>query len=342
MSTSPGLRVAVVGCGYWGPNLVRNLAALEGVEVAVCCDLQQANLARVSSLVPCAKLVTSLAEALGEEVAAVAIATPADTHYQMALEALEAGKDVLVEKPLTLSAAQAEHLARLADEQGRVLMVGHTFLYNPGVRRLKEYLEAGELGEIYYGYSHRLNLGQVRRVENVWWNLGPHDVSIFNYLFASSPVAAEGYGAAYLQEGVEDIAFVVLHYPGGKVAHIHVSWLDPGKVRKVTVVGAKKMALFDDMQSDGPLMLFDKKAVREPIEDIRGGYRLRLHSGDVLIPSISRREPLRVECEHFIECVRTRQRPLTGGWHGVEVVRVMEAVSRSMSNSGELVQVAAP
>jgi predicted dehydrogenase len=283
--------------------------------------------------------VTDPADVWSSDVSAVAIATPADTHFAMTEAALTAGKDVLVEKPLALSGPDAERLSRHAEERGRVLMVGHTYLYNPAVRRLREYIEAGELGDIYYGYSQRLNLGQVRRVENVWWNLAPHDVSIFSFLFGDRPLSVQGTGASYLQEGIEDVVIATLHYPDGKLAHIHVSWLDPGKVRKVTVVGAKKMIVFDDMQADGPLSLFDKKAVREPDVNAYGEYNVRLHSGDVLIPSVPRQEPLRLECQHFVDCVRTRETPITNGRHAVGVVRVLEAVSDSMRNGGRPVAV---
>lgn len=334
------MRIAVIGCGYWGPNLVRNFSALEGVEVAACCDMQADNLARIAPLAPQAKLLDCPEQLWREDkIDAVAIATPAPTHFDIARQALAEGKDVMVEKPLALTAEQAEALARQAEAGGRILMVGHTFLYNLGVRRLREYIQGDELGEVFYGYSQRLNLGQVRRVENVWWNLAPHDIAIFNYLFDSTPTAVQGHGGVYLQEGVEDVALGVLHYPKGKTAYIHVSWLDPGKVRKVTVVGAKKMIVFDDMQPDALLTLSDKKAVREADEKAPGGYNVRLYSGDVLIPKIPRHEPLRLECQHFVECVRTRQQPLSNGRQGLEVVKILEAVTDSLRNNGRLVEV---
>jgi predicted dehydrogenase len=340
------IEVGVVGCGYWGPNLIRNLTRASGCRVRAVADRREERRAYVRDNFPGVAAVSDHAALLADTaIDAAVIATEPRTHYALAAEFIETGRSVLVEKPLAMSAAEAEDLVRRAERRGVALMVGHTFEFNPAVRALKRYLAGGEVGEIYYLYSHRLNLGVVRREVNALWNLAPHDISILIHLLGMEPVAVSACGVAYLQQGIEDVVFVNLAFPGKVAAHVHVSWLDPNKVRRMTVVGSRKMIVYDDV-AEAKLRIYDKGITRTgPADPVRqpddfAAFQLVQRAGDVLLPHIEFTEPLLLECRHFIECVRERRRPLTDGDCGVRVVRVLEAAQRSLESGGAMVPIA--
>jgi len=336
------LRIAVIGYGHWGPNLVRNFSQIPGSSVVAICDLDAAKLERSLRLAPRAR-TTSQYRAVIEKngVDAVAIATSAATHYDIARECLLSDKHVFVEKPMCLSAEEAAALVDLARRRGRVLMVGHLLKYHPAVVYLKSYMDSGRLGEPLYFHSQRLNLGEVRRDENAMWCLAPHDIAVANYLLGRHPVAVAAVGESYLRRPVQDVVFVTLHYPDGALAHMHVSWLDPHKIRRMTIVGSKQMAVFDDMEASEKLRIYDK-GVDFPNGDYHSpDAALSLRVGDIFIPKLDPVEPLRAECQHFIDCLTNGTRPETDGEEGVQVVRVLEAAERSLSDGGQVVPVGA-
>lgn len=329
------INVALIGYGYWGPNLARNLHQLPGCNLTACCDLDPSRLALVQRLYPNTHTNNQVTEVWDDgSIQAVAIATPAPTHFELAKAALEAGKHVLVEKPLTLSSREAEVLIELAQAQGRVLMVGHTFEYNPAVLKIKELIDEGQLGEVYYVYSTRVNLGRVQRDLNALWSIAPHDISILICLLGAMPLEVSARGATYLNSGVEDVVFVDLLFANGVMAHVHASWLDPSKVRRMTIVGSKKMVVYDDVESEGKVKIYDKGVLKVGNGQIFGEFQYRLHSGDIHIPRIDMSEPLHNECAHFIECIREGKRPRTDGESGLRVVKVLEAAQRSLEKRG--------
>jgi predicted dehydrogenase len=323
------VRVGVVGLGYWGPNLARNLAAIPGCELSWLCDASADARAKLERSIPGARSTPDIAELLDDpELEAIVLATPVPSHAELAISVLEAGKHCFVEKPLATTAADAERVVAAAEEAGRVLMVGHLLEYHPAVTRLKEMIDADELGGLYYVYGNRLNLGQLRSEENALWSLGAHDVSVALALIGEEPVGCEAHGASYVREGVEDVVFCYLRFPSGTVAHLHLSWLDPHKERRITVVGSQKMATFDDMLIEGKLTVYDKGFD----EDTRSWGEYIARSGDTFSPRIANREPLRIECEHFIECVRTGEAPRSDGHSGLRVVRVLERLQQSLDS----------
>jgi predicted dehydrogenase len=320
-----------VGLGYWGPNLARNFAAIDGCELTWCCDASEDARARFAGQYPRTRFTDDLDEVLADPaVDAVAIATPVPTHAGLAVRALDAGKHCFVEKPLAQSVADAERAVDAAERSGKTLMVGHLLEYHPGVQKLKELSDSGELGdEIYYIYGNRLNLGKLRADENALWSLGAHDVSVLLFLAGEEPHEAIARGESYVREGVEDVVFCFLRFPSGLSAHLHLSWLDPHKERRFTIVGSKRMATFDDMALEGKLTIYDKG-----FEEASRGYGEYItRSGDIFSPRIPNREPLRVECEHFVECVREGKRPRSDGESGLRVVRVLEELQHSLDGS---------
>ncbi|HEY2767181.1 MAG TPA: Gfo/Idh/MocA family oxidoreductase [Solirubrobacteraceae bacterium] len=324
---SEPINVGVVGLGYWGPNLARNFAAIPDCRVTWLCDPSESARGRLEQTLPQARAADDLQQLLEDpELDAVALATPVPTHAQLAARVAGAGKHCFVEKPLATSAADAEQAVAAARAAGRVLMVGHLLEYHPAVGRLKELLDGGELGELYYVYGNRLNLGKLRADENALWSLGAHDVSVILHLIGEEPVECEAHGRSYVREGVEDVVFCYLRFPSGVVAHLHLSWLDPHKERRLTVVGARRMATFDDMQLEGKLTVYDKGFD----EDVRSWGEYIARSGEIFSPHIPNVEPLRVECEHFIECIRTGATPRSDGESGLRVVRVLEQLQRSL------------
>lgn len=339
------VNTALVGLGYWGPNLARNLTTVRDGTLHTICDADAARLERFARQYPAARAVPSYDDVVSDpEVDAIVLATPVATHFAMARAALEAGKHVLVEKPLATNALDCEALVALADARDLRLMVGHVFLFNAAVRRVRDYIESGELGEIHYVYSQRLNLGQVRRDVNALWNFGPHDLSILGYWLGSSPERVMARGFSYVQPGIEDVVFMTLDYPGGIGANVHISWLDPHKTRLMTVVGSRKMVVYDDVSADARITLYDKGVTRQPAEppakaglgryETYAEFQLLLRAGDVLIPKVAFSEPLAAECQHFVDCVRDGTTPLTDGRSGLQVVRALEAAQRSLERGG--------
>lgn len=326
------VNIACVGVGYWGKNLVRNFYDLPGADLRVCCDLNQDLLDRITEQYPGVKVTQDYGEVLASpDIDGVVIASPAKVHYDLARRALEAGKHVYVEKPLTLRADHAEALCELAESRGLTLMVGHLMEYHPAVEKLKALIDSGELGEVRYIYAQRLNLGIVRQDENAFWSLAPHDISIVLYLLGEEPVTCEARGGAYLQEGLEDVVFCNLTFANGKMANIHVSWLDPHRVRRVTVVGSDKMAVFDDTEATEKIRIYDKGVDYGDYQSY--GDALSLRAGDIVIPRIDMAEPLKIECEHFLDCIRRGQTPRSDGRDGLRVVRVLEAAEKATRDS---------
>jgi len=284
-----------------------------------------------------ARTSTDYLDLLDSQIDAVAIATPPRTHHQIAKDALLHDKHALVEKPLAMSSSEAEELIDIAQQHDKVLMVGHTFEYNPAVWKIKDLISTGEIGEVYYVYSNRVNLGRVQSDINALWSIAPHDISILLYLLETLPVEVSARGASYLNQDVEDVVFVTLAFPHNIMAHIQASWLDPSKVRQMTIVGSKKMIVYDDVASEGKIRIYDKGVYRKG-EDIYGEFQYKLHSGDIHIPKIDMSEPLRNECAHFIECIREGKRPRTDGKSGLRVVRVLEAADHSLRSGGNVVR----
>jgi len=332
------INVAVVGLGHWGPNLARNIAALPDACLHTLCDLDVERLAYVGRQYPGSKRQRDPSAVLNDpDVEAAIIATPVRTHFELASAMLRAGKHVLVEKPLAQTSGQCRELIALSEERDLILMVGHVFLYNAAVRRVKEYIDSGELGQIYYIYAQRLNLGIIRQDVNALWNFAPHDLSILCYWLDAEPEQVLTWGHSYIQPGIEDVVFVLLDFPGDIGASVHISWLDPNKVRRMTIVGSRKMIVYDDVSADAKIMVYDKGVTNESLArpslgsyETFGEFQLRLRAGDVLIPKLEFVEPLKAECAHFVECIRTSQRPMTDGYEGLRVVRALEAAEQAM------------
>jgi predicted dehydrogenase len=321
--------IAVAGLGYWGPNLARNFDEL--AELTWLCDLDPDRLERVSRRHPGAKLTSRYEDLLGDpELDAVVVATPVVTHAELARRALTAGKHVFVEKPMALHAEEAEELCAIAEEQARVLLPGHLLLYHPGVRMLKQLTDSGELGEIRYVYGNRQNLGKFRTDENALGSLGAHDLSVILYLINEEPVEVWARGESYVNPPVEDVVFCYLRFPSGKVAHMHLSWLDPHKKREMTVVGSKKMAVFDDMELERKITVYDKGEER-PLLGTYGEWRTR--TGDIFSPKIASDEPLRLECQHFLSLVAGAGDPLAAARDGAAVVRTLEQLQSSLERT---------
>ena len=334
------VNIALIGYGYWGPNLARNVHQVPGAKLAVCCDADASRLAQVNLLYPLATVTTKAEDVWASPaVDAVVIATPAQSHFQLAKAALEAGKHVLVEKPLALSSEEARELIKLADARKLVLMVGHTFVYNPAVLKIKELIDQGQLGDVYYAYSTRVNLGRLHRDLNVLWSVVPHDISILLFLFGDMPLEVSARGNSYLKSGVEDVVFVSLFFPNGVMGNVHASWLDPSKVRRMTIVGSQKMVIYDDVESEGKIKVYEKGVLKVDHGEIFGEFQYKLHTGDIHIPKIDLSEPLRNECTHFVECVEKGTRPRTDGENGLQVIKVLEAAQRSLEKRGAPVEV---
>ena len=336
---SDRIGIAVVGTGDWGANLVRNYASLPGARLVAVCDADPQRLAKAAAQYPGVRAAATVADvARDPDVQGVVVAASAVSHHSLAKALLEAGKDVYVEKPLTLEVGHAEELCRLAKAKGRILMVGHLLLYHPGVQYLKKAVTERAIGDLLYIYCQRVNLGKVRQDENALWSFAPHDLSVILHLIDLEPADVVARGSAFLQPGVEDVVFVDLRFPTGQTAHVHVSWLDPHKLRKFTVVGTQKMMVFDDMEPSEKIKVYDKGVDRVG-QVVSYGDALTVRSGDILIPKISLQEPLKLECQHFVECVRERKRPLSDGIGGLRVVKVLDAAQRSLKSGGQPVSI---
>jgi predicted dehydrogenase len=324
---SAPLRVGVVGLGYWGPNLARNFHGLPDADLVWCCDASEQARERVAPMVPGTRMTDRLEDLLEDDTLdAIVLATPVPSHAELAVRVLEAGKHCFVEKPLAQSVADAERAVAAAESSGRTLMVGHLLEYHPGVRKLKELADSGELGDIHYIYGNRLNLGKLRADENALWSLGAHDISVLLHLVGEEPFEVSARGESYLQPGIEDVVFCFLRFPSGIAAHLHLSWLDPHKERRFTIVGSKRMATFDDMAIEGKLTVYDKG-----FDEKTGSYGEYItRSGDIFSPRIDNSEPLRLECEHFLESIREGKAPRSDGHSGLRVVKVLERLQEEL------------
>jgi len=332
------VKIAQIGLGAWGKNLLRNFMAQPAARVVIVCDESPEALEAAARSYPGVEAVQDpFAVFSRADVDAVVIATPPASHFKLAMAAVEAGKDVFVEKPLVLSSADGTRLVARADELGRVLMVGHIMVHHPASLKLKEYIDSGELGRIYYVYATRVNLGKVRDIENAMWSFAPHDISLIVFLLGKRPVKVSAVGQAYLQKGIQDVAFVTLQFPDDTLGHIHTSWLDPHKDRNLTVVGSKKMVLFDDTRATEKIKVYDKGVDARQDYATYGEY-LSLRTGDIVIPNVPTSEPLSLECRHFLEAVQSRTRPRSDGRSGLEVLRILEAAQQSMDSGGKPVE----
>ena len=334
------VQIGVVGIGGWGKNLARNYAQMAEANLRYVCDLDEGKLRNAIKQYPGARTTTRYEDLIEDEaLQAVVIATTGPSHYPLAKRALEAGKDVYVEKPFTLDLEHARELIRIAEERKRVLMVGHLLEYHPVVVRLKDMIRNGDLGQVYYVYAQRLNLGTVRGDENALWNFAPHDISVILYMLGQEPTDVSARGQCYLQKDIEDVVFLSLNFGDKAMAHIQVSWLDPHKTRKITVVGSRRMAVFDDLEASEKLRLYDKGAQISTDYDTFAEY-VGLRFGDIVMPYIKMSEPLFLECRHFLECVRTRRKPVSDGHDGLRVVKVLDAAQRSLKSNGQPVKIA--
>ncbi len=341
---SDKLGLLVVGCGYWGVNYLRVFNELPRSRVVAICDPRLERLQEMGRRYPDAILTTNIEEALAfREVDAAVICTGATTHFDVARKCLMAGKYVLVEKPMATTVADAQTLLVCAETAGVTLMVGHTFLYNFGIRKIKEYLLRQDMGQIYYLYACRTNLGPIRQDVNALWDLAPHDISIFNYLLDSSPQWVSAVGVNVLQSGHEDVGFVSLGYANNIIGNIHVSWADPNKVRQLVVVGSNKRIVFDDLNTMERVKIYEKGVTRTPPEAASyGEHQFMIRDGDIMSPQIEINEPLKNQCDHFLDCVLQGHRPLTDGWAGAAVVKVLTAIDLSIAQHGAPVSIEAP
>jgi predicted dehydrogenase len=335
--------IGQIGSGYWGPNVANSFKATERADVKWICDTRPASRETFVQRHPTAKATGSLADVLGDpEVDGVAIVTPTDTHFAITKAALEAGKHVFVEKPITTVVAEAEALAELAEQKGLVLMVGHVFQYNASILALKELIAKGELGTVNSLSLERTNLGPVRTDVSALWDLVSHDAYIMADLLGERPLAVSAYGRSYLNAGVEDVIFATFTFASGALAHVHASWLNPRKVRQITVVGSQKMAIWDDLDMKQPICIYDKRVEPPEIGKIEGSfmeYKTMVVDGGTVTPRIQLNRPLQSECEHFLDCMETGKRPISDGRVGADVVKALTAAERSMKNGGQLVEI---
>jgi predicted dehydrogenase len=334
------MKLAVIGCGYWGPNLVRNFVQSNKVKELICCDLNQKRLERMKNLYPSVEVLTDYKELLQmSDLDAVAIATPVKTHHPIAKEFLLQGKHVFIEKPLTHSFEAGFELVKLAEEKQRVLMVGHTFEYTAAVNKAKSIVESGELGKVLYISTTRVNLGLFQPDINVVWDLAPHDISIILYIIGDFPVSVNSQGKAHFKSEIEDVAATTLNFKNGMIAFIHSSWLDPNKIRRTTIVGTRKMLVYDDIDPNEKIKIYDKGVEVPPYYDTFADFQFSYRYGDIHSPRIEDYEPLKKVCDHFIECIKTGRIPLSDGYSGLRVVSILEAANKSLKLSGKAVSI---
>ena len=332
---SKQIKVGVVGCGYWGPNLIRNFKSLSDCSLKMMCDLSQERLKHLKSLYPDVKGETDFSHMLnGAGLDAVVVATAVRLHFSMAKASLLAGKHTMIEKPMAMSAGECEELVEIAQKKGLVLMVGHTFLYSPAVKRIKEIVDSGDLGDIRYISARRLNLGLFQKDINVAWDLAPHDISIILHIMGELPVSVNCRGSAHITPGVEDVTNMSLTFRKDRSAMIQSSWIDPRKIREMTIVGSKRMIVYDDVAQQEKIRIYDMRVDRPPHYDTFAEFHYAYHYGDMYAPYIKQEEPLRTECQHFLECIRESKAPLTCGTKGLELVRILEASSASLKQGG--------
>lgn len=332
------INVGVIGCGYWGPNLIRNFKGLPDCNLKMICDLNEARLRHLHGLYPDVEPLTDYRKMLGPDgVDAVVIATAVKLHYQLAKESLLAGKHTLIEKPMAASSEECQELIAIAEEKGLVLMVGHTFLYSTPVRKIKEIVEWGDIGEIRYICSRRLNLGLFQKDINVAWDLAPHDISIILYIMDEYPLSVNCRGSAHVTPWVEDVTTMCLNFPKNRSAIIQSSWLDPRKIREITIVGSKRMIVYDDVAQLEKIKIYDTRVEAPPHYDTFAEFHYAYHYGDMYVPYIKQEESLKVECQHFLDCIMNGCTPLSSGKQGLELVRILEASSCSLKQNGSAV-----
>jgi len=335
------LNIAAVGCGYWGPNLIRNFSSLSGCKIKMLCDVDENRLAHMKALYPEVKTTFVLEDIVSNaEVDAVVIATPVRFHYEMAKRSLLAGKHTLIEKPMASSLSECEELIELAENQNLTLMIGHTFIYSQPVRKIKQIVNSGELGDIQYISSRRLNLGLFQKDINVAWDLAPHDISIILYIMDEEPVSVNCQGKAHIAPDIEDVTNMTLSFPNGGFATIHSSWLDPNKIREMTFVGTKKMLVYNDVEPMEKIKIYDKRVKTPPHYNTFAEFHYSYHYGDIYSPYLKQLEPLQVECQHFLDCIRSGAKPDSSGIEGMKVVQILEAATVSLKNGGGKVKIA--
>lgn len=334
------IKVGQIGIGAWGQNLLRNFSSLKDCSLKICCDKNRAAAEKIRHNYNNKIKVTDNFDDLlkDQDLDAVVVATLPATHAHFTIKAFSHGKHVFVEKPLALKLEDAKEMIKAAKRYKKILMVGHLLLYHPAIQKLKGYIKDGLLGDLHYLYSTRVNLGQVRSEENALWSLTAHDISVATYLLGKKPFRVQATGKSYIRKNIEDVVFLTIEFKGNVLAHIHASWLDPHKIRKFTIVGSKKMAVFDDMESSEKIRVYDKGF---DWEKNYGSYEtfLTLREGDIHIPKIDMREPLKLECQHFIDCINKNQKPLSDGENGLEVLSVLDAAQRSMKDNGKAIKI---
>ncbi len=339
------MKLGIIGCGYWGPNLIRNFNNISGVEMTHCGDLDESRLNHIKGIYPKTIVTKDYREILSKkDVDAIIVATPIDTHYKIAKDALNADKHVLVEKPITNSYEDATNLIKISEKNKKVLMVDHTFEYSSPVIKIKEIIEKDELGSIFTIDMIRVNLGLFQEKVNVIWDLAPHDISMLLYWLGDMPLSVRAIGKSYIREGIEDDAHINLMFKNKVMANMHVSWLDPCKIRRTTIVGNRKMLVFDDIMQEEKIKIYDKGVIiqknnipKQPYYDTYEQWALTYRSGDIHTPKIENKEPLSIMASHFIDCIRNKKKPLTDGYSGLRVVKVLEAAQQSLKNDGSKV-----
>jgi predicted dehydrogenase len=335
------LNIAVVGCGYWGPNLIRNFNSLGGCNVKTVCEKDMDRLSHIKKLYPAIETTTNFDCVIGDaEIEAIVIATPVHLHYEMAKESLRAGKHTFIEKPMASSVEECKELIEIAESKDLVILVGHTFIYSPTVRKIKELLNRGVLGEIQYISARRLNLGLFQTDINVAWDLAPHDISIILYVLDQLPISVNCQGKAHVNPDIEDVTCMTLNFDNGGFATIQSSWLDPNKIREMTFVGSKRMLVYNDVESNEKIKIYDKRVETPPYYDTFAEFHYSYHYGDMYSPYVKQYEPLQMECQQFLDCVKTGEKPESSGYEGLEVVQILEAASVSLENDGRKIALA--
>ena len=335
------LKVAVVGCGYWGPNLLRNLVSLSDCQVKYVCDASEERRNHMQQLYRNVQTTGDFDQVVNDsEIDAVVIATPVRFHYDMARRCLEAGKHTFIEKPMARTSAECEELIRLAEQRNLTLMVGHTFVYSTPVRKIKEIIDSGQLGQIQHISARRLNLGLYQKDINVAWDLAPHDISILLYILQETPSSVNCQGAAHVTQKIEDVTDIALSYESGVFATVQSSWLHPSKAREIVIVGTRMMLVYDDLEPTEKIKIYDKRVEVPPHYDTFAEFQYSYHYGDVYSPYLNMIEPLKVECQHFIDCIQSGEVPMSSGYDGLNVVQILEAANASLQNDGAQVELA--
>lgn len=332
-------KIGVIGCGYWGPNLIRNFRNTPNCEMVIACDMQEDRLSRIKKLFPGLETTKKHEDLLHSDLDAVAIATPVWTHYPLAKTFLEAGKHVFVEKPITRSSQECKELIEIARERDLVLMVGHTFEYTAAVNKIKEIVSSGELGDILYVNSTRVNLGLFQQDINVIWDLAPHDISIISYVLGKEPISVNAQGVSHFKEGIEDVAMTTLRFENNTIAYIRNSWIDPNKVRSMIFVGSKKMLVYDDTSPNEKIKIYDKGVEEPSYYDNFGEFQFSYRYGDIYIPRIEEYEALSSECGHFVQSIQEGTTPRSDGMSGLSVIRIIEAANQSLKEEGRSIPV---